>query len=237
MISICMPIIHRPELSEMTEKAIRNIRETTKEQHEIILVQQGGEKEEFKDLVDKHLFFAKTLRSLGEAYNRGFEKADGDVFVNIHNDVTLPDNWDALLASAARKGYVGCVFTDETDSDCQSRGVHKGGLKYIPSCCFSISKENWEKISGYDEKFVGFHWEDLDLFLSAAQSGCDPVRCDVTVKHKRGVTRSIDGMFKSDYFMIANKDHYYQKHFDLFKDAGLYYINLPDYANFKEVAA
>lgn len=234
MISLVMPFVYKPGLLGMTEKTIQNIRETTREPHEIILVQQEGPIE-FKDSVDKHLYFDKVLFSLGMAYNLGFKQSSGDVFVNIHNDVVLPQDWDAQLSDAARRGYIGCVFTDESDSDCELRGVHKGGLKYIPSCCFSVSRETWEKLGGYDEKFKGYHWEDNDLFLRAAQAGGGPVRCDVIVKHKRGMTRSYGGSKDSDKFLLSNKDRYYQKHYDLFKDSGMYILTLPDYANFKPI--
>lgn len=238
MISIVMPFKHIPELIEMTARTIKNVRETTKQKHELIIVHHGGGKnEQLQRLVDKYVFLPEESKSLSATYNIGFQRAAGEVFVNIHNDVELPEAWDGPLSAAARSGFIGCVFTDEANSDCAERGIEKAGLKYIPSCCFSISKSNWENLSGYDEQFEGYHWEDNDLFLRGSQIGCGPVRCDVTVKHKRGMTRTSIGVEVSDKYLIANKDRYYQKHFNLFKENGLYFLVLPDYANFKEVVA
>lgn len=184
------------------DETIKSIRKNTREDFEIILVDDN-----------------RKFSGLAAKYNHGFSQAKGDVFVNMHNDVILPGGWDVPLASAARSGYIGCVF--------------ENGNIYIPSCCFSISRENWEKLGGYDEQFTGYHWEDTDLFLRSAQSGCGPVRCDVRVLHKRGASRDKN----NNEYILRNKERYYQKHYELFKESGCFFLTLPDYANYKEVAA
>ena len=215
MISIVIPYIGDEASKAIMAKIEKNIKETTSEAFEIIPVEDSG------------------FASLAQTYNHGFKCASGDVLVNMHNDVELPQDWDVPLSSAARAGFIGCVFVDESESDCESRGIEKAGNKYIPSCCFSVSRETWNKLGGYDEQFLGFHWEDTDLFLRAAAIGRGPARCDVTVKHNRAVTRSQVAFEVDEAYMANNFKRYRDKHKALFDMTGkVQILTLPDKANY-----
>jgi hypothetical protein len=228
MISIVIPFISDESHIEMLRRNLRKISQNTTEAFELILI-KGDDKELSDDnegvlnaWADKLIIPKRCPDSLGGIYNLAFQSADGDVFINMHSDVEVDWNWNAELTEAAHEGFLGCVTAVTANTEGYSD-------KFIPSCCFSISRDNWYKLGGYDEDYKGYHWEDNDLFLRCMDIKCYPARCDVVVKHQRKISRNC----KDKKFMLRNKELYDKKHKERFREIGSYILILPIEPNYK----
>lgn len=220
MISIVMLArVEHDIIRKMTREAIRSIRENTEETPvEFILIRNGGHPLMISrgetGLPGVTLDFPEGL-PLGQAYNRGFEKAHGDTFCVLHNDVVLPGKWNVPLEKAAAKGYIGFPMIDEEKGFPELRHVNRTMNGQPTAACFMMSKATWESIGGYDEEYQGFHWEDMDLFYRAHKAGIRLVRCDLTVVHHKGATRSFVLGEEKKYFPI-NMEYHRRKHGELY---------------------
>jgi len=152
--------------------------------------------------------------AISEAYNLGFKESKGDILCCMHNDTIVPFGWNYLMDKVARRGDIAFPMVDESTGFCELRGIKKTESWQTPSACFVLSRESWDQLGGYDEQFKEMHGEDIDLFRRAELLGKNLVRCDVTVLHYRGATRSLtkDGGAKAFqdnwnkfYFKHANK--------------------------------
>lgn len=220
MISIVMLArVEHEIIRKMTREAIRTIRENTEGTPvELILVRNGGDPLMISrgqiGLPGVTLDLPDSL-PLGQAYNRGFEKALGDTYCVLHNDVELPKGWNIPLEEAAAKGYIGFPMIDEEKGFPELRNVNRTMAGQPTASCFMMSKATWGNIGGYDEEYQGFHWEDMDLFYRAHKSGIRLVRCDVTIVHHKGATRSFVLDDEKKYFPI-NMEYHRRKHGKLY---------------------
>lgn len=192
-LSIVMPInpIHQV-IDRLTKRASDELAKHTSSQYELIVIRHTP-----KDGV-----------SISAAYNKGFKMATGEVFCCLHNDVFVMPGWDIPLIEVARRGDVAFPMVNEPTA-CESRGVRRTAKWQTTGCCFMLSRALWESLGGYDEGFEGYHWEDVDLFMRAAKRGAALVRCNSTVTHHRGATRSL---------ALDEEDFYFQKNFARYKE-------------------
>lgn len=220
MISIAMLIrVEHDIIRRMTREAIRTIRENTEgSAPELILVRNGGKELQISrgeiGLPGVTLDYPDGL-PLGQAYNRGFEKAHGDTYCVLHNDVELPPGWNIPLEKAAAKGHIGFPMIDEEKGFPELRHVNRTMIGQPTASCFMMSKDTWDGLGGYDEEYRGFHWEDMDLFYRAHKSGIRLIRCDVTIVHHKGATRSFVLGDEKKYFPI-NMEYHRRKHGKLY---------------------
>ena len=65
-------------------------------------------------------------------------------------------------------------------------------LKHTLPFCMGLDKKTFMEIGGYDEDFVGFAWEDIDLVSRLVTYGCQysKVPCSIIhLWHKRGTSK------------------------------------------------
>jgi glycosyltransferase involved in cell wall biosynthesis len=228
MISIVIPFKSDKNLIDMLRKNLSLLFKNTTEPFEVILVKGDDEELDFeleamlRAYADQLIIPETQPDSLGGLYNLGFRYAVGNIFINMHSDVAVPLGWNEELSEAAHEGFLGCVTALTVNMEGYSE-------KFIPSCCFSISRNNWIKLGGYDEDYKGYHWEDNDLFLRCMDIKCYPARCDVTVEHQRKASRTC----RDKKFMLKNKRLYDKKHKERFKEIGSYILILPVEPNYK----
>jgi len=203
-------------MSNLTRKTVRSLARNTVGEYELVLLRNGGKELDWtledEGVPGKQFSTDNGVRlGLASAYNKAASLSSGDVLCVLHNDVLLPQGWNVPLEDAARKGCIAFPMVDESHSHCNLRGIVKTEPWQTTGSCFMLSRETWEKLGGYDEGFRGFHWEDTDLFTRAHFSGIRLVRCDVTVEHYRGATRTYTKSEEKENFE-QNMECYKKKH-------------------------
>lgn len=193
MLSIVIPVwnLHQV-ISRLTVDTINSLYNNTLGEWEIIVVTHGGDPLDICLTIPSiTMVHYKKRLSIAEAYNSGFSRAKGDLFCCCHNDVIVPFGWNYLMERTAARGDIAFPMIDETKGFCEERGIAKTEPWQTPACLFTLSRVTWDRIGGYDERFADMHGEDIDLFRRAEETGSRLVRCDVTVIHHRGATRSL----------------------------------------------
>lgn len=133
--------------------------------------------------------------------NYAVNKSRGNIIIFVNNDIKfIHKNWGYELAANALRpkiGFVGCKLYYDDDT-IQHAGVVLGiggiaghAFKYyykndngyfyrlnssqefsaLTAACLAISKENWNKLKGFDETNLPVNYNDVDICLEARMIG------------------------------------------------------------------
>ena len=114
------------------------------------------------------------------ALNAGFEAARGDVLIRCDDDLVVPPDYVAVHVEAhTSSGTVGVVgptrdihapsayaraygedAASKSLAHALSRPPQERWRLWAASC--SISRETWESVGHYDDRYQGYGWEDVD---------------------------------------------------------------------------
>jgi len=133
--------------------------------------------------------------------NKAFLKSSGDVILFLNNDIKfISRNWAYEISSNAIRpgiGFVGSklLFEDESiqhggvilgiggiaghshkyfdGEDCgfQNRLLLTQEYSALTGACIGISRENWELLGGFNEKYFKVNYNDVDICLRARAKG------------------------------------------------------------------
>lgn len=127
----------------------------------------------------------------GPGHNRGAKEARGDILIHISNDVTPYNDYvspienklknvpDALVGAellAMNTGWNYFVNSDGT----------KVLVPYLTGWCVACNKATWEKLGGFDERYVPCDYEDMDLSYTATEMGIPLVPISLPLRHASG---------------------------------------------------
>jgi len=110
----------------------------------------------------------------GKARNAGIARASGEIVLFIDDDVWLPEGFLAAHA-AAHDGTRMCVngpilnVPSYEDRPKPTAGNYSGA--FLCTCNASVSREALTAVSGFDERFNLYGWEDTDLGLRLRREG------------------------------------------------------------------
>ncbi|MBI2031280.1 MAG: glycosyltransferase family 2 protein [Candidatus Levybacteria bacterium] len=165
---------------------------------EIIIVDDASTDESISTVSNlkpqiSNLKLIKNERNLGFArsVNRGVEDASGDILVLLNTDVAPEKNFLEPLIEHfddERIFAVGCMDKSIEKSKAVLRGrgigrwqkgflVHQRGevgkndTLWVSGGSGSFRKFIWDKLSGFNELYSPFYWEDIDLSYRALKSG------------------------------------------------------------------
>ena len=206
LISIIVPAYNRA--SEIDEFLKSFTRQAVKD-FEIVVVDDGS-KDNTKDIVEKHRsnlninYFYQENKGPGAARNKGMEEAEGDYFVFIDSDCTVPKNYIKNLIEHIKKdtfdAFGGPDSYQEDFPDLlkainysMTSFIGTGGTrgtsgksvgKYYPrSFNMGIKKSVYKKIGGMNELR---HGQDMDFSSRIYKAGfAVKFFKDVLVYHKR----------------------------------------------------
>ncbi|WP_233901017.1 glycosyltransferase [Tenacibaculum piscium] len=216
--SIIVPVYNRPkEIKELLESLTKQtfledtLKETLKENFEIIIVEDGSEKSSEK-IVAKYksilniAYFYKENSGAGASRNYGMQRASGNYFIILDSDVILPVQYLSEVKKGLTKKYTdafgGADTAHENFTALQKainysmtsvlttggiRGKKKGIGKFQPrSFNFGISKKAFLKTAGFSKMKAG---EDIDLTFRLWENGFETQFLEnAFVYHKRRST-------------------------------------------------
>lgn len=202
---------------EYTKKCIESIRDYTKSNYEIIVVDNASAEETIqylKDQNDLKVIFNSVNVGYAKGNNQGYQQASGDIIIFLNNDVVVTSNWlepiISTLYSRDNIGMVGPVTNNISGSqkisvsydqkllDGLEEFAEKNGLenskkkkKVLRLVGFALAckKVVLEEIGLFDESFGIGNFEDDDLCLRALQKGYElNIALDSFVHHYGSVT-------------------------------------------------
>ena len=208
--SIIIPSFNRAdELSDLLDSFGKI--DFPKERFEVI-VSDDGSTDDTEDLVNEKIaenkfelyYISQQNQGPGAARNAGMKEAQGDFFIFIDSDVTMPANWLTNIDRTVSKEQADAFGGPDTYRDdfpallkainySMTSFITTGGLRgkkgkklakfYPRSFNMGLSRELWEKIGG----FGGLrHGQDIEFSHRILKSGAKVVFVsDAPVYHKR----------------------------------------------------
>lgn len=177
----------------MTQDFLNNLKGKLPKNTEVILVNAGSKPIE-NPIITKRIDLSEN-HSFSNSFNAGLKEAIGDYICIINNDA-FPQTKDwltKLVTLATRsKAWITSPLNDKTDLEVYT--LTNDYLEYyeftfFPAVCWVISREAFEKIGLFDERFVGGNYEDNDYCERMHRlKGKLIVAKDVTINHLQSQT-------------------------------------------------
>ncbi|MEC4984442.1 MAG: glycosyltransferase [Oscillatoria sp. PMC 1068.18] len=180
LFSVVIPTYCRNDLLAKCLDCLAPGRQTLpKEKYEVIVTDDGVETTA-QEMLEQRYPWAKWVAGtqLGPAANRnnGSQYAHGEWLVFIDDDC-LPDiNWleeytKVIMAIPEYHVFEGRVYVDRPRRYlAETSPVNESG-GYLWSCNFTIKKELFQSLGGFDERFPYAAMEDVDFRLRLTQNG------------------------------------------------------------------
>jgi glycosyltransferase involved in cell wall biosynthesis len=171
MLSVIIPTYNRNDLLERCLNQLHADNQILHHSIYEVIVTDDSKDFRAKNLIDEKFPWVKHVKGLqkGPAANRnnGAKYASGDWLIFLDDDCLPLENW-LLAYSDAIKSKKGRVYEGLTDADLPQERYNQeapinltGGNLW--SCNFSINKEFFFSINGFDENFPYPVMEDVDL--------------------------------------------------------------------------
>lgn len=225
-ISVVIPVYKN------TEEFLRNLRSNLSflKDTEVIVVNDDPSKslkQELSKIPSVRLFENEKNVGFGQTVNLGVKHAKSDLVLLLNTDVVLKDNsFKNVVGQFKTNPQLFAVSFAQIEKDgslvgknryywkmgffyhekAQNREFGFNGWAEGGSCL--IDREKFLELSGFDELFSPFYWEDIDLSYRAWKKGYkvvfDPA---IVVDHHHGGTT--DKYIRSDFKQtIAARNHY-----------------------------
>jgi O-antigen biosynthesis protein len=124
-----------------------------------------------------------------KASNYGMNKAKGDVLCLISSDVRVEDDLATivvnLLNDNPKRLIGGTVYRDTTGWNEFDGRI----FQYAEGWMLACTKEAWQELGGFDERYAPSDYEDIDLSTNALSKGYELVSLDnPNIRHLGGRT-------------------------------------------------
>jgi len=237
-------------LGEYLEEAIESIKKyPNSDQYEVILVNDGSTDVKTNAILERIVLNDKTIQyinqpnlGLAKARNNGITQANGKYIIPLDADNKLRPEFIAKTIS---------ILDNSQDIDIVHGNAQNFGNKtnvwiskpfYFPEmllnnyidACAGFRKKTWEELGGYDENMPVMGFEDWDLWLRMANSGCkfeyvNEIFFDYRVRDN---SMLVDAWQKRNILLnyIFNKKEL--KHLGLFRECIIENQNLKDEPSF-----
>lgn len=214
-VSIIIPTLALQFLDE----CIKSIEQTTNENYEIIIVNDGGANEDLLEYLDKTPYKTiSTHKNLGfeKANNIGFKLAKYDYIMSLNADTILHQGCiskmldtiesDDSIALVAPTNLMwnsniisnqGCEFSEKErriininqDIDYIIEKDKPFEVKFIGGCCMLFKRKPLFEVGLFDEEYLN-GWEETDICMSLRTLGYKIYHSDGVLNHYGGFVRS-----------------------------------------------
>jgi len=178
MVSIIVPIRYRADL---TRVCLDSIMQYTTVDFELIIVQEGEDKE-ITELLRKYngkFVQNKEPKGFAGAMNSGLKLAKGDYYCFLNNDTVVTPGWLEEMLKIFDDKEIGLVAPTFTEAETrQSVDLNnENEVEYVDDplslkgVCFLIKKSVIDKIGEWDERFGLGGGDDNDMCYRVKQAG------------------------------------------------------------------
>lgn len=166
-ISVVIPILNEEvTIGKLIQHLIEN---SSPENISEIIVVDGGSSDNSETLVKefKRIKFVESEKGRAKQMNLGAKSATGNILYFLHADSFPPKHFDRLIIDEIEKGHIAGCFKMKFDSNHWWLKLAGWLTQFNWRACRGgdqsqfITKELFENIGGYDERFIVY--EDNDL--------------------------------------------------------------------------
>ena len=239
LVSIIIPVYNQ---FSYTYRAIRSIIEFTEDiKHEVIIADDNST-DETKDIQKyiKNITVSRNKKNLGFLLNckNASKKARGKYILFLNNDTCVQPMWlDHLVHTIESDKSIGMVGSKLVYPDGRlqeaggiiwndASGWNYGRLSnpeaseynyvkdvdYISGASIMISKKLWDKIGGFDERYVPAYFEDSDLAFEVRKAGYRVVYQPLSVVvHFEGISHGTNVNQGIKAYQVKNKEKFVAK--------------------------
>ncbi len=223
---------------EYTRKCIESIQRHTRQQYELILVDNGskdGTEKYFRSLTGAKII--RNAKNLGVAkgWNQGMRKASGDYILILNNDVIVGPEWlenmVRLAESDAKIGLVGPrsnyiagpqvvpSVPYKAESEIQTfiakwqkeHDLSAAEFKFIKGFCHLIPRRAFTAVGLYDERYGKGNFEDDDYCMRVHLHGFKALIANDSFIHHFGSVSFNQESVDWNALMIENKKKFERK--------------------------
>lgn len=154
------------------------------------------------------VFHNHTNKGFITAHNEALEKAAGQYFIVLNNDLTVSGDWLGIILAGFSDnqvkivGPVGCRLA----ADGVGYEFRGDDIDYIEGSCLAIQTSFARQIGLFSTQYEFMYCEDSDLSLRVRAMGYKIKKVNACVNHIRGVTTN--GGVKADVKGYSVKNHY-----------------------------
>ena len=205
-LSIVVPVWSRTtELADMAVRTLERVFEVARLSIEVIVIDNGSPVEQ--PLPGQVLRFPEN-RGVATAWNTGIERARAPVVAVLNSDCVVEPGWDEALYEAVTTGRrIAFPYTDHCDGE-GFRQPDQGGTA---GWCYMLTRELYEEIGPFDERFNPAYGEDTDYWHRAWALGIElsPVPAARVTHARRSSVREDD---RHEMLLLGHRYKYGWKH-------------------------
>jgi glycosyltransferase involved in cell wall biosynthesis len=187
-LSVVIPVWSRtPELADMAQRTIEAVWSASQVATEVIVIDNGSP---YTVPLAATVHRFEENRGVATAWNVGASLARAPILAILNSDCVVEKGWDIALIEAATNGRrIAFPYTDHGDGE-GFRQPDQGGTA---GWCFVLTKQMFEEIGPFDERFNPAYGEDTDYWHRAWEMGIElsPVPT-ARVSHTRRATAKLD---------------------------------------------
>ena len=233
MINIIIPVV---DLLSDTKVCIDSIK-NTKEKYQLIIVNNGSDKETSDYLNKLKCILINNKENLGfvKATNQGILASSGDVIL-LNNDVILPEGWiEKLMAVAQIDETIGLIgpLSESRGGNASQQDMNRVQdrcnyklptvnnnflpVDAIAFFCTFIKRTVIDKVGLLDENFGFGQSDDVDYCIRAQKMGYKiAIATDLLIQHKVSATYTLLSINRLELY-YKNRGYLLNKHRDYFK--------------------
>lgn len=167
-LTVTMPVWSRTrELAEMAARTVERVWEVARLPTEVVVVDNGS-----PERVPMAARVHRLERNTGVAagWNTGIALARAPVIAVLNSDCTVEPGWDEALYEAVETGRrIAFPYTDH----CDGEGFRQPDQAGTAGWCFMLTRELYEEIGPFDERFSPAYVEDTDYWHRAWELGVE----------------------------------------------------------------
>jgi GT2 family glycosyltransferase len=133
----------------------------------------GGLLEYWKDTYQLPLRIIKNTENLGfsKANNQGAKEAKGNILVFLNNDISVKGDYIFAIEKAIANNPRSLVGPQLLDFDTGWNVFDGRPISYLVGWCLAMTKEVFDDLGGFDERYTPAYYEDIDLCYNAYKAG------------------------------------------------------------------
>lgn len=124
----------------------------------------------------------------GAANNQAARLSTADVFLFINNDVIVSGDYITPILDTLERIPAAIVGAELLNYDTGWNVFNGQRIDYIHGWCMAMTRETFELLGGFDERYTPGDYEDIDLSYSATKAGFALIALSLPLKHLSGQT-------------------------------------------------
>lgn len=128
----------------------------------------------------------------GPGHNTGAAVAEGGILIFISNDVIPFGDYVTVIEKAAKPNRL--LGAELITRDTGWNTFEGKTISYLAGHLVACDRQTWDKLGGWDERYIPCDYEDIDLSMTAHQIGIELIGLNLPVQHLFGQSaKQLDG--------------------------------------------